>query len=189
MGFPSEIADDPILSLVSPEQEAFQNAEERRVMYVAMTRARLTVTILASSARPSSFVTELRTDPAYGIVPAPCAEPDVHVCGACGGRVLGVKGNDSRIWYRCEHVRHCGNLLPACPSCGTAMPRRADAATEAQCGCGARYPICPECTDGWLVERTGLYGRFLGCVRYPSCVGKARLPPAGRRAPVAKARH
>ena len=38
-GFPSEIVDDPLLSLVSPEEEAFQNAEERRVMYVAMTRA------------------------------------------------------------------------------------------------------------------------------------------------------
>lgn len=39
-GFPSEIVDEPLLSLVSPEEEAFQNAEERRVMYVAMTRAR-----------------------------------------------------------------------------------------------------------------------------------------------------
>lgn len=51
-GFPSEIVDDPLLSLVSPEEEAFQNAEERRVMYVAMTRARHTLTILASNARP-----------------------------------------------------------------------------------------------------------------------------------------
>jgi superfamily I DNA/RNA helicase len=38
MGFPSEIVDDPLLSLVSPEEEAFQIAEERRVMYEAMTR-------------------------------------------------------------------------------------------------------------------------------------------------------
>jgi Superfamily I DNA and RNA helicases len=59
-GFPSEIVDDPLLSLVSPEEEAFQNAEERRVMYVAMTRARHTLVILASNARPSAFVTELR---------------------------------------------------------------------------------------------------------------------------------
>ena len=86
MGFPSEIVDDPLLSLVSPEEEAFQNAEERRVMYVAMTRARHTLTILASNARPSSFVTELRKDPAYGISTAPGAEPEAHVCGECGGR-------------------------------------------------------------------------------------------------------
>lgn len=187
-GFPSEIVDDPLLSLVSPEEEAFQNAEERRVMYVAMTRARLTLTILASNSRPSSFVTELKQDPAYGLAAPPGSEPDVHVCGECGGRLLCVKGQDGRFWYRCEHVQHCGNLLPACPTCGTALPRRADGKTAARCGCGASYPICPECEDGWLVERSGPYSRFLGCVRYPSCVGKAQISSAGRKASVAKAK-
>ena len=179
-GFPSEIVDDNLLSLVSPEEEAFQNAEERRVMYVAMTRARHTLTILASNARPSAFVTELKKDPAYGIVAAFGAEPETHVCGECGGRLLGVTGQDGRIWYRCEHVQHCGNLLPACPSCGTALPRRADGTTEVRCGCGASYPSCPACKDGWLVERSGTYGRFLGCVRYPTCAGKAKVPTAKR---------
>ncbi|MCX7298885.1 MAG: UvrD-helicase domain-containing protein [Rhodobacterales bacterium] len=175
MGFPSEIVDDPLLSLVSPEEEAFQNAEERRVMYVAMTRARHTLTILASNARPSSFVTELLKDPAYGISTAPGAEPEAHVCGECGGRLLGVTGQDGRIWYRCEHVQHCGNLLPACPSCGTALPRQAEGTREVRCKCGASYPACPDCEDGWLVERSGSFGKFLGCVRYPTCTGKAKI--------------
>ncbi|EEW24065.1 UvrD-helicase domain-containing protein [Rhodobacter ferrooxidans] len=183
-GFPSEIVDDLLLSLVSPEEEAYQNAEERRVMYVAMTRARHTMTILASNARPSAFVTELKNDPAYGIVAAPGAEQEAHVCGECGGRLLGVTGQDGRIWYRCEHVQHCANLLPACPSCATALPRRADGTMETRCTCGASYPTCPECEDGWLVERSGTYGRFLGCVRYPTCVGKAKISAAER--PVAR---
>ncbi|SFG40779.1 DNA helicase-4 [Palleronia marisminoris] len=174
-GFPSEIVDDPLLSLVSPEEEAFQNAEERRVMYVAMTRARHTLTILASNARPSSFVTELKKDPAYGIAAPPGVELEEHGCGECGGRLLGVTGKDGRIWYRCEHVQHCGNLLPACQSCGTALPRGTDGTTELRCACGATYPTCPECEDGWLVARSGSYGKFLGCVRYPTCVGKAKM--------------
>lgn len=179
MGFPSEIVDDPLLSLVSPEEEAFQNAEERRVMYVAMTRARHSLTILASNARPSSFVTELRKDPAYGIVAAQGAEPEAHGCGECGGRLLGVTGQDGRIWYRCEHVQHCGNLLPACPSCATALPRCAEGTGEVTCTCGATYPTCPDCRDGWLVERSGKFGTFLGCVRYPTCVGKAKVAKGG----------
>lgn len=174
-GFPSEIVDDPLLSLVSPEEEAYQNAEERRVMYVAMTRARHTLTILASNARPSSFVTELKMDPAYGIAAPPGVEPESHGCGECGGRLLGVAGKDGRVWYRCEHVQHCGNLLPACQSCGTALPRRPDRTAVVRCGCGATYPTCPECEDGWLVERIGRYGEFLGCVRYPTCGGKAKI--------------
>lgn len=181
-GFPSEIVDDPLLSLVSPEEEAYQNAEERRVMYVAMTRARHTLTILASNARPSSFVTELKKDPGYGIAAPPGVELEEHGCGECGGRLLGVTRKDGRTWYRCEHVRHCGNLLPACQSCGTALPRRADGTAEVRCGCGVNYPTCPECEDGWLVERSGSYGKFLGCVRYPTCVGKAKLSSDERSA-------
>ena len=33
---------------------------------------------------------------------------------------------------------------------------------------------CPSCDDGWLVERKGRYGRFLGCVRFPACKGKKK---------------
>lgn len=187
-GFPSEIVDDPLLSLVSPEEEAFQNAEERRVMYVAMTRARYTLTILASNARPSSFVTELRKDPVYGISTVPGAEQEAHACGECGGRLLGVTGQDGRIWYRCEHVQHCGNLLPACSTCGTALPRHADGMGVVRCACGASYPTCPECEDGWLVERSGSFGKFLGCVRYPTCTGKAKTSN-GDQSTVTKPRH
>lgn len=177
-GFPSEIADDPLLGLVSPEAEQFENAEERRVMYVAMTRARHTLTILASNSNPSVFVTELKEDPDYGVAgAADGAQQDGHECGECGGRLLGARGQDGRTWYRCEHVQHCSNLLPACNSCGASLPRRSDAFAEASCLCGTSYPTCPECKDGWLVERSGRYGRFLGCVRYPTCNGKARNSP------------
>ncbi len=152
-GFPSEIVDDPLLGLVSPDEEAFQNAEERRVMYVAMTRARHTLTIFASNARPSSFVTELVKDPEYGLGQATGTDQDDHECGECGGRLLGVRGQDGRVWYRCEHAQHCGNLLPACSECGVDLPRRVTGVPEAICLCRKAHPGCPECTDGWLVER------------------------------------
>jgi len=182
VGFPSEIVDDPLLGLVSPDEETFQNAEERRVMYVAMTRARRTLTILASNARPSAFVTELVKDPAYGIVQPPGPDQEVHECGECGGRLLSVQSQDGRTWYRCEHSEHCGNFLPACSECGAALPRRVKGAPQAKCSCGKAHPSCPECADGWLVERTGPHSTFLGCVRYPTCLGKAQLPrePSGR---------
>jgi DNA helicase-4 len=190
VGFPSEIVDDPLLGLVSPDEETFQNAEERRVMYVAMTRARHTLTILASNARPSAFVTELVKDPAYGIVQPPGPDQEVHECGECGGRLLGVQGQDGRTWYRCEHSEHCGNFLPACSECGAALPRRAKGAPQAKCSCGKVHPGCPECADGWLVERTGPHSTFLGCVRFPTCLGKAQLPreQSGRGSPAKRRR-
>lgn len=55
LGFPSEIVDDSLLDLVLPEPEQFEHAEERRLFYVALTRARQSVTILVDREAPSAF--------------------------------------------------------------------------------------------------------------------------------------
>ena len=58
-GFPSTIADDPLLDIVLAEQEAFEFAEERRLFYVALTRAKKEVHILSSDQSISPFIKEL----------------------------------------------------------------------------------------------------------------------------------
>lgn len=173
-GFPSEIADDPLLSLVSPEVESFDNAEERRVMYVAMSRARYTLTLLASATKPSAFIRELLEEPEYSVVSGASDDAELHVCGECGGRLLPVPARNGRIWYRCEHKQLCGNFAPACSECEKGMPSQENSDSGATCSCGKKFSACPTCSDGWLVERVGRYGRFLGCVRYPNCQGKSR---------------
>jgi DNA helicase-4 len=68
MGFPSEIVDDSLLDLVLPEPEKFEHAEERRLFYVALTRARHSVTILVDRDAPSVFATEILEDKTYGAI-------------------------------------------------------------------------------------------------------------------------
>ena len=58
-GFPAEITDDPLLDLVLAAPEAHPNAEERRLLYVAITRARRHTFLLTEGGPPSSFATEL----------------------------------------------------------------------------------------------------------------------------------
>ncbi|WP_106743727.1 UvrD-helicase domain-containing protein [Yoonia maritima] len=174
-GFPSEIVDDPLLSLVSPEAEPFENAEERRVMYVALTRARKSVTLMGSASKQSAFITELLDDPEYGTAGADDQVEFNHTCGECGGHLVPVPTKDGRTWYRCEHATLCGHSLNACSSCGIGLPVRKKSTGLSKCSCGAEYPSCPSCEDGWLVERKGRYGAFLGCVSYPRCKGKAKI--------------
>ena len=171
LGLPSEIIDDPLLDLVLPKPEPYEHAEERRVFYVALTRARKSVTIIAREDQPSDFVNELVEDQEYGV-----AEMERAKTGSRRYRCLKCEGHmipDGKYRYSCEHTKLCGASLPVCPTCGIGLPlRNGHEPEESQCKCGAAFPSCPDCADGWLVERRGKYGRFLGCVNYPSCRGR-----------------
>lgn len=58
-GFPSQIEDDPIMKLVTVEDQSMPFAEERRLFYVALTRTKNRTYILTPENRPSRFVVEL----------------------------------------------------------------------------------------------------------------------------------
>jgi len=162
---------------LTPDAEPFENAEERRVMYVALTRARKTVTLMSSASKQSAFVSELLDDPEYAVVGQEEQEQQAHQCGECGGSLLAVPTKDGRIWYRCEHTALCGYSINACHHCGIGLPIQKGGNGPKKCtNCGAEYPACPDCDNGWLIERRGRYGKFLGCVSYPRCKGKAKLP-------------
>lgn len=57
-GFPSAISDDPVLNLIVGKGDEFPYGEERRLFYVAMTRAKIKTCILYNKKHPSVFVTE-----------------------------------------------------------------------------------------------------------------------------------
>lgn len=58
-GFPSLIEDDPLIKLIIPKSEDFPHAEERRLFYVALTRAKRVIFLMSKKASVSKFVTEI----------------------------------------------------------------------------------------------------------------------------------
>jgi DNA helicase-4 len=101
-GFPSTITDDPVLHLAMPTPETYEHAEERRLFYVALTRARRAVTLITDPHHISPFVVELLdtkritvdgaplTEAADAAGPTPKASttPNVEVCPKCGKGIL-----------------------------------------------------------------------------------------------------
>ncbi len=59
LGFPSDKVTSPVVEALLPKQETFEHAEERRLFYVALTRAKHRVYVLAEMTEASPFVTEI----------------------------------------------------------------------------------------------------------------------------------
>ena len=166
--FPTEIADDPILSLVLAAPEGHPNAEERRLFYVALTRARRHVFLLADGVPPSSFLLEL-IDGAHDItVFGRLPESDVPCPKCVKGRLERLENaRDQGVFYGCSNWPYCEHTQSPCPACGKGLPVKADGQFRCR-DCGESIKACPIC-DGWLQTRTGKYGRFLGCSNWPAC--------------------
>ena len=191
-GFPSEMSDDPLLDLVLAESEGHPNAEERRLLYVAMTRARYRTYLLAEGGAVSAFVKELLEQPGVGTFGRPAAD-DV-ACRDCGtGRLVRRRGEGGRTFYGCSNYPYCEYTVRSCPACREGLRVREGETVRCR-KCGSTGRGCPQC-DGELRERNGPYGPFLGCSNYPACTYKRdpRRSPAvprrsGPRGPGARAR-
>lgn len=58
-GFPSLVSDDPVLNYVLTNGDSFPFGEERRLFYVAMTRAKVKTFVLYDKRFPSVFIDEI----------------------------------------------------------------------------------------------------------------------------------
>lgn len=105
-GFPCEITDDPVLALVLSHPEQYENAEERRLFYVALTRTRNDVYLLATDGILSDFVVEL-ADKEYAVdfIDKP-SQMKLERCSKCGVGRLEVHEGRYGKFLEC---RLCGD--------------------------------------------------------------------------------
>ncbi|MBP5426027.1 MAG: UvrD-helicase domain-containing protein [Prevotella sp.] len=73
-GFPSQISDDPVLDVVLTKSDKFPFGEERRLFYVAITRAKVRTIVMYDRRYPSVFVDEFLnpekvTEKSYAVHP------------------------------------------------------------------------------------------------------------------------
>ena len=155
-GFPSKIEDDPVLNYVVKRDDSIEAAEERRLFYVAMTRTKNRVYLIAPEQNPSEFLLEIKHD--Y--------------------KNVVLKGNWS------EELVADSPFKKSCPICGYPLQRKVKTAyglslwicmndpevcdfmtNEIKAGKLA-VQKCDKC-DGYLIAKQQKDGRyFLGCTNY-----------------------
>lgn len=115
LGFPSEMADDPLLNHLLHEGDQFENAEERRVFYVAITRAKQKNYLLFDANNPSKFIIELQE--ALGV-----RTNGIIRCPECTGNMVKRKGVFSEF-YGCVNYPHCEGKRPIQVSSEKQIPK------------------------------------------------------------------
>ena len=182
-GFPCLVVDDPMLHLVAPNDQAqpFPHAEERRLFYVALTRARKGAYLVAHPASPSPFVRELLAI-SDQITTAGTANPPCPSCSR-GSLVPSQTGDN----LRCTSSPTCRYLAPRCPNCQAGYATVDSDNQAASCtnpGCTQPPRLCPLCHTGIIVLRTSPR-RFWACTRYwdqHSCTFTEQYHPRTRAA-------
>jgi len=163
-GFPSQMQDDPALQMAMPAPDAFRFAEERRLFYVAMTRARKQVRFFTVNGQPSQFLVELMKSGELTIeaIEGQSAEP----CPKCGRGILVMRSGRYGEFLSCSRLAQCDYTKNLGKSGGKPRAKSASGATRVVAKPGQS---CPVCKRGVMTPKSGQFGMFLGCSEYPRC--------------------
>lgn len=156
-GFPAKIEDDPVLSLVIKGDRSIDYAEERRLFYVAMTRTKNRVFLIAPEQNPSEFLLEIKKDYKNVILKGEWNETPSDnrwmkkTCPICG----------YPLQFR--YKKAYGLRLHIC----TNEPEICGFMTNEYSAGKLSILKCEQCRDGYLIVKPGKDGSyFLGCTNY-----------------------
>ena len=148
-GFPSEIEDDPILELVKKTEDKFPDSEERRLFYVALTRAKKHVYLITNVNHQSSFIRELID-----------THEDINIfndndlinlnCEEClsGWMLKRINRKTQENFYGCSNHPMCTNTNTICSNCnsGVFLKSRNYQCSNDECS-GKPDKICRYCSN------------------------------------------
>jgi DNA helicase-4 len=167
-GFPSNKATAQVIDALLAKEEEFAHAEERRLFYVGLTRAKDRVYIIADMLEVSPFVKELIKD--YDVE---CNEFGIKVnqvlvdqikCLVCETGTLKARAGQHGAFYSCSHFPLCDHKERACAKCDDVMTRSKYPGFKSclNPACNDILPLCNKC-GAEMVLRKSNKGEFWGC--------------------------
>lgn len=147
-GLPNKMEDDKIINIFLPKKDQYDFAEERRLFYVAITRAKKVAYVLSNINNPSIFVKEIDIQHINNI------NSKKYKCPICGAnlRIEKVYNKDKYFWG-CPYRKRCGFKFY-----GNEDDLK-------------RKKVCPKCKKNYLILKTNTKTnkQFLGCYGKGRC--------------------
>ena len=194
-GFPSEIIENPLKDALLPDADGFDASEERRLFYVAVTRAKLRTYLVVDMGDASKFIHEL-IDGDYEVELEEFEDTEwqrlqqILNCIKCQTGSLRARSGSHGRFYGCSHYPLCDHTEDGCNQCGLPMPR-IDGSWKGGyrvCQkCKTWIPVCQKCGNDMVRRHNSQTKKpFWGCVKWTSkdpmsCSGTANCiaPPEG----------
>lgn len=153
LGFPNQIADDPLLNLLLSQQIELEYAEERRLFYVALTRTKSVVCLLSPVLKASVFLRDLAEQPQVTtlFVEGDTSSGNNIKCPTCKTGIVVLKDGRYGQFWGCEHF----------PSCGFKISKKPEVNENIRC------PRCSYFMAKKVNRKNG--SEFYGCTHYPDC--------------------
>lgn len=108
-GFPSIKSDDSLLELVMPAGDTYQHSEERRLFYVALTRARRSVAMFTVMGKNSPFLDEVVKEGAIKVTSVRGEPIKEDRCPICKTGVIVPRQGPYGEFHSCSSYPMCGH--------------------------------------------------------------------------------
>lgn len=167
-GFPNMNKDEAIVEALLPSLDQYPHSEERRLFYVAITRARRQCYLIADPMAPSEFINEILT-PKYSLQIVSERFNNkfrkMYKCPLCTDGYFILKSGQYGDFYTCSSGSVCPSHPRTCEKCGAPSIDERNKSVCRNEDCGNEKVICNVCGRP-MKTRKGRYGEFLGCTGY-----------------------
>ena len=168
--FPSAKESDELIDLVLPKKEQYLYAEERRLFYVALTRAKHFIYVIFDSDQVSPFLTEIAKYGKQFIDSKQAGKFDQWSCPSCNsGTLIELKSRYGKSFYKCSFSPACNIMLNSCKACNAPLLVHPEGFRHCM-ECGEIEIGCQRCGIGTMVARKSNqrsnYETFYGCNRF-----------------------
>lgn len=167
-GFPNENKEEAVVEALLPSLDTFEHSEERRLLYVGITRSKKKSYLIADPRATSVFINELLS-PKFNLNIASKTfneqYREIFKCHSCTTGYFKMKTGKFGDFYSCSSGSVCNSKPRICTKCGSPSVDNREESVCNNANCREIIKICNVCGRP-MIKRQGTFGVFLGCTGY-----------------------